>query len=158
MSNESFWKRIQTTMCPPDKQPPSVWTMMFVVILLGGVVAWLFGMPWQAAIPVTLVIMLFAVGGQQLGKRISKKGYEIQPDPPQKAMSPWATFWFIVLLTVFVFAIRLPFGLAERYAWPDWSVLAMCGTSVLIGFIGVIASIYLFRKSKNNHANSRLRR
>jgi uncharacterized membrane protein YuzA (DUF378 family) len=63
-------------------------------------------------------------------------------------MSPWATFWMMMLFIVMIFAIRLPLGLAERYAWPDWSVLAMCGTGVLIGFIGVIASIYLFRKSK----------
>lgn len=146
MSNDSFWKKVQKRMCPADRQPPSVWTMMYIFILLGGVILWLIG-PWQAALPITLVLLLFAAGGQWLSKRMRKEGYyENQGAPPQKAMSPWATFWTIILLIVMVFVIKLPSGLAERYSWPEWSwMIPFFVVFIALTLIGIV---YLYKRSK----------
>jgi hypothetical protein len=147
MSKESFWKKAQNKLCPPDKQPPSFWTTMIIVILVGGLVAWLFGLPWQADIGVTFFLVLLAIGGQQLGKLSLKKYHYIRANPTQKAMSPWGIFWSVVLLAIIAVAVQIPWALSERYpSWPEWSWVI----PYFVFFIAliVIGIIYLYKRSK----------
>ncbi|MFA5368149.1 MAG: hypothetical protein WC333_09745 [Dehalococcoidia bacterium] len=136
MSNESFWKTIGKVMCPEDKQPPSVWTLLIIVIILFGVVIWILGLPWQADIGITIFLILLAIGGQQASRQMRKKGYEISTDPARVTADRWTWFWGVLLLIIVKLVAVMPWALSIRdSSWPVWPFFLISGTLTLLAFL-----------------------
>lgn len=136
MNKESFSKNVQNKLWPTDREPP-LWSIWIIIILLAGLILWLFGMPWQTDIPFTLFLLLLALGGQQLGKRI-RKDSEIFKDPDEAYSHKVAVGWALGAICNIILVVYAVF--CYIYAWPLWTLFI---PAILLG---LVAGLYFYLK------------
>ena len=155
MSNESFWKTIEKRVLPTDREPP-LWTMIIIVVLLFGIASWLRGLPWQGALPITLFLLLLAIGGQRLSKRLQResydtllaqRGYYFYKKPmtsTEKTRNSWISFWCILILIPVYLSMRISFEAIYQYSWPMWWLAIPLSLIIIL----IIIFVLLYKRSK----------
>jgi hypothetical protein len=154
MSNESFWKTIGQVMCPENKKPPSVWTMMTVLVIAIGIVLWLIEFPWQLNLAFSLILILLVIAGVLLRRKYSKRHLSppviVSNDPLRKPLSPWGVFWATLLLIILHLGLATISGIEEIYpSWSQWPILVAWVIMLLIAIIGCVCSYKCSIKEKN---------
>jgi membrane protein implicated in regulation of membrane protease activity len=148
MSNEKPKGPLKNTTPRSGKELP-LWTMVIVLVLLMGFILWLGGLPWQADIPLTLFLLLLAIGGTILSRKMHKVQDDFYKNPEMLTARRRIASWAIAVPIVMFLTWAGLGALAYRYSWPDWAGYIACSCVLLIAVSGYI----FYRKQSKKMLN-----